>query len=73
MMEPYPRSHSMTDYKRTFTNWTGTDITVDVPSGKAYVKVEFGDQKITLNKEDVCSLRHALGKALRMSFNIYAD
>lgn len=70
---PQPRENAITDFTTSFRTWCGEDVTVEVPSGKPYMRVTLGDQKVSLSKEDVCRLRFALGKGLRMGYGIYAD
>ena len=70
---PQPRENAITDFQTSFRTWCGEDIKVEVPSGKSYIRVTVGEAVTTFSKEDVCRLRFALGKGLRMGFGIYAD
>ena len=70
---PQPRESAITDFQTSFRTWCGVNTKVEVPSGKTYMRVTLDDTTVSLSKEDVCRLRFALGKGLRMGFGIYAD
>ncbi len=72
-MEPQPRQLAFSDFSASFTTNEGQDVRVAAYSGERIISVECNGIKINLTKQDACSLRFKLGKALRMAFGVYAD
>lgn len=72
-MEPQPRQLAFSDFSASFTTGEGQDIRVRAFSGQRVIRVELDGKVVDLTKQDACSLRYKLGKALRMAFGVYAD
>lgn len=72
-MEPQPRQLAFSDFSASFTTGGGQDVRVAAYSGQRIIRVECGGLELDLTKQDACSLRFKLGKALRMAFGVYAD
>jgi hypothetical protein len=72
-MEPRPRQLAFSDFSASFTTDGGQDVRVAAYSGQRIIRVECDGFQVDLTKQDACSLRFKLGKALRMAFGVYAD